>query len=251
VRLALASAVMVFASAASAEVGKDLVAKLAAPAAQSEAGGQRPGKKAKVGEEEGRGREHEHRTPRAELPPLVDVIARIPDAIADLRYAAADNFMKRAVYPANARCLLRPATAEKLARVAARLRREDGTRLLLYDCYRPHSVQRLMWGVVPIRGYVAPPKTGSVHNRGAAVDLGLASRDGEPLPMPTDFDEFSRRAWHAYDGATPEEKRNRKRLRDAMLAEGFQPIRMEWWHYEDPDERGSPLQDVPFDAALP
>lgn len=184
----------------------------------------------------------------AEAPQLVDVIARIPDAIADLRYATANNFMKRAVYPPEARCLLRPATAERLARVAARLRDEDGTRLVLYDCYRPHSVQQLMWDVVPIRGYVAPPKTGSVHNRGAAVDLGLASKEGTPLPMPSDFDEFSRKAWHSYDGATAEQASNRKRLRDAMLAEGFRPIRMEWWHYEDPDERKSPLLDVPFDA---
>lgn len=190
----------------------------------------------------------ETRNPRPQDSSLVDVLARIPDAIPDLRYATPNNFMKRAVYPSDARCLLRPATAEKLARVAARLRAEDGTRLLLYDCYRPHSVQQVMWDIVPIRGYVAPPKGGSIHNRGAAVDLGLASKDGTTLPMPSGYDEFSRKAWHSYDGATAEEARNRKRLRDAMLAEGFQPIRMEWWHYEDPDERKSPLLDVPFDA---
>jgi len=195
------------------------------------------------------GVEIERRNPRPDDPVLVDVLARIPDAIADLRYATSNNFMKRAVYPPDARCLLRPATAEKLARVAARLRAEDGTRLVLYDCYRPHSVQQVMWDVVPIRGYVAPPKGGSIHNRGAAVDLGLATKDGTPLPMPSEYDEFSRKAWHAYDGATAEQAQNRKRLRDAMVAEGFQPIRMEWWHYEDPGERKSPLLDLPFDAA--
>lgn len=177
---------------------------------------------------------------------LVDVSDRIPDAILDFRYATDRNFMKRAVYPPDARCLLRRKTAEKLSRVADRLRAEDGTRLLLFDCYRPLSVQRKMWEAFPVRGYVAPPSGGSVHNRGAAIDLGLASKDGTPLPMPTDFDTFDERAWQSYEGATAGQKRNRARLRDAMRAEGFTPIRKEWWHYEDPDERRSPVLDIPF-----
>src|SRR5690606_37900967 len=101
---------------------------------------------------------------------LEPISIRIPDAVHDFRYATPNNFMKRAVYPPEARCLLRPKTAERLARVAARLRAEDGARLLLYDCYRPLSVQKLMWEVYPVRGYVAPPSSGSIHNRGAAVD---------------------------------------------------------------------------------
>jgi len=177
---------------------------------------------------------------------LEPISIRIPDAIHDFRYATAHNFMKRAVYPPEARCLLRPKTAERLAKVAERLRTEDGTRLLLYDCYRPLNVQRLMWEVYPVRGYVAPPSSGSIHNRGAAVDLSLADEDGNPLPMPTDFDEFSERAWPSYEGASPEQTKNRDRLRAAMLAEGFTGIRKEWWHYEDPAERRAPLLDQPF-----
>lgn len=177
---------------------------------------------------------------------LVDVRTLIPDLVVDLRYATANNLFEEAVYPEGARCLLLRPTAEKLARVAERLRKEDGTRLRVFDCYRPHSVQFRLWEIMPVRGYVAPPRPGSVHNRGGAVDLTLASPSGEPLPMPTDFDELTERAWHVYEGATEEQKRNRARLKAAMEAEGFRSIRKEWWHYEDPSARQAPVRNVPL-----
>lgn len=177
---------------------------------------------------------------------LVDAAEWIPDLVVDLRYAQEDNLFKRAVHPKGARCLLLRSTAARLAKVAEALREEDGTRLRVFDCYRPHSVQFRLWEIMPVRGYVAPPKGGSVHNRGGAVDLTLARPDGTALPMPTDHDELTERAWHAYEGASEEEKRNRARLRAAMEAEGFRPIRKEWWHYEDPEARKAPIQNVPL-----
>jgi D-alanyl-D-alanine dipeptidase len=178
---------------------------------------------------------------------LVDVQEAIPDLVVDLRYAGEDNLFGRAVYPPSARCYLRREAVERLARVADRLRREDGTRLYAFDCYRPHAVQYRMWELVPKRGYVAPPAGGSIHNRGGAIDLTLADRNGRPLPMPSEFDEFTKRSWHSYTGGTEVEGRNRDRLRKAMEAEGFRTIRMEWWHYEAPGSRSWKLLDVPFD----
>ncbi len=179
--------------------------------------------------------------------PLVDVQALIPDLVLDLRYATPHNFLKQAVYPATARCFLRRPAAERLARVADRLRREDGTRLRAFDCYRPHRVQFRMWELYPVKGYVANPASGSTHNRGGAIDLTLAAPDGSELPMPTPFDEFTRRAWHSYAGATKDETKHRARLKAAMELEGFTPVRMEWWHYEDPDRAAWGLLDVPFE----
>ncbi len=179
---------------------------------------------------------------------LVDVQRLIPDLVLDLRYATDDNFLGKAVYPESARCYLRRAVAERLARVAARLREEDGTRLRVFDCYRPLSVQKQMWEIFPKPGYVANPKGGSVHNRGAAVDLTLATKDGEALPMPTPFDTFSEKSWHGSKDATPEAIRNRERLRQAMEAEGFRRIRKEWWHYESPDRKAYPVLDVSFET---
>ena len=183
--------------------------------------------------------------------PLVDLGAYVPDLVLDLRYATDDNFMKKAVYPKGARCLLRRSVAERLKRVADRLRAEDGTRLLVYDCYRPRRVQEEMWKIFPQRGYVAPPRPGSVHNRGAAVDLGLADRDGKPLPMPSDFDTFDETAWQRYEGGTAEQRRNRDRLRAAMQAEGFRIIRKEWWHYEAPGAKRHEVLDEPFEKWIP
>jgi len=126
---------------------------------------------------------------------LVDVTTVIPDVVLDIRYATTANFTGAVLYP-HAVCKLRRAVAERLARAAARLRTQD-RRLLIWDCYRPRAIQALLWERVPDPRYVAPPKVGSRHNRGAAIDLGLADAAGAPVVMPTAFDEFSRAAHRA------------------------------------------------------
>ena len=181
-------------------------------------------------------------------PDLVDVARLVPDAVLDLRYATADNFMGRPLYP-EARCLLLRPTAERLARAAARLR-PRGYRLLLWDCYRPLAVQWEMWRTVPRPGYVADPARGSHHNRGAAVDLSLAGADGRPVEMPTPFDAFGPRARaDATDGISAAALRHRRLLREAMEAEGFLVNPREWWHFAARDAWSQPLLDVPFPEA--
>lgn len=177
--------------------------------------------------------------------PLVDVARLLPDAVVDLRYATHENVLGRALYPAGARCLLLAPVADRLARAAARLR-ADGLRLRLWDCYRPLSVQRELWRNTPRRGLVADPsKGGSNHNRGAAVDVALAAADGGAVALPSGFDDFGPRArGGATSGISVEARRNRERLRAAMLAEGFRPIRMEWWHFDAPEARGGRIVDA-------
>jgi D-alanyl-D-alanine dipeptidase len=136
--------------------------------------------------------------------------------------------------------------AERLARVAARLA-EAGYRLRLYDCYRPPAAQRALWERFPRPGFVANPKTGSHHGRGAAVDVGLATREGGAVELPTDFDAFEpRAAASATAGVSPAARRHRDLLRRAMEAEGFRPSRREWWHFDAPEARGAPVLDVPL-----
>jgi D-alanyl-D-alanine dipeptidase len=164
--------------------------------------------------------------------PLVDVAEAIPDAVVQLRYAGEDNFVGRRLYPPRARCLLRQPAVERLAE-AARALRGQGFRLLLYDCYRPPSLQQRMWEAFPRPGYVADPaRGGSVHSRGGAVDVGLVALDGSAVPLPTPHDFFGRAAWHGAPGTPPEAARNRERLLAALEAAGFKRNRMEWWHYE-------------------
>jgi D-alanyl-D-alanine dipeptidase len=178
---------------------------------------------------------------------LVDVAARLPDAVLDIRYATADNLTGRPLYPV-ARCLLRREVAERLVTAAGALRRL-GYRLVLLDCYRPLSVQRELWKAMPRRGYVADPATGSHHNRAAAVDLSLADLTGTPVEMPTGYDAFEprARAW-ATEGITPSARRHRDDLRSAMTAAGFKVNPVEWWHFDAPGAAALPLLDLPLDS---
>ena len=178
---------------------------------------------------------------------LVAVLALVPDAVLDVRYATARNFTGRPLYPAPAALLRRPA-AERLAKAAAALRK-DGLRLVVYDAYRPLSVQREMWKAKPDPRYVADPAKGSSHNRAGAVDVALADRDGRPLPMPCDFDEFGPRAAHGAPGAPPAAAANAARLKAAMEGAGFLSYQDEWWHYRDPQAPSWPLLDVPLAEA--
>jgi zinc D-Ala-D-Ala dipeptidase len=187
--------------------------------------------------------------PAARAPALTDLSALVPDAVLDLRYATPDNVVGRPLYPPGARCLLRREVAARLAR-AADLLRARGYRLRLYDCYRPLSVQRLLFEKEPRPGFVADPNHGgSHHNRAAAVDLGLAGPNGEEVELPTGFDEFTPRARaDAVQGVSEAARAHRHVLRAAMVAAGFEPSRSEWWHFTAPEAHGAPLLDVPLDA---
>jgi zinc D-Ala-D-Ala dipeptidase len=178
----------------------------------------------------------------AESAELVDMQAIAPQVQLDIRYATPNNFLKKAVYPV-AKCLLRSPTAEKLARVQAALEAE-GLGLKMFDCYRPLSVQRKMWAILPDSNYVANPKVGSRHNRGAAVDVALVDRAGNALEMPTEFDDFSDRASSDYAGVSEAANLNRGRLRSFMEREGFRQLGSEWWHFDDGDWRQYGLLDL-------
>jgi D-alanyl-D-alanine dipeptidase len=107
---------------------------------------------------------------------LTPIQTLAPDVRLDIRYATQNNFTHQKLYD-KAECLLRPEVAEKLAAVQRELNAQ-GLGLKVFDCYRPLSIQRRMWAIVPDDRYVADPAKGSRHNRGAAVDLTLVRSDG-------------------------------------------------------------------------
>lgn len=186
----------------------------------------------------------------AAAPELVDVARAVPEASLDIRYATSRNLAGRPLYPA-ARCLLLAPVAERLRRAAAALR-EQGYRLLLWDCYRPLAVQRELWRLRPDRRWVADPAKGSAHNRAAAVDASLLSRDGRPVEMPTDHDAFTPAARpDAAAGISPAAVEHRRILRRAMEEAGFRPDRGEWWHFAAPEARRAPVLDVPIAPGEP
>lgn len=168
----------------------------------------------------------------------------------DIRYATANNFVGRAVYPAARAFLQRPA-AESLLRVHKLLKKQN-LGLLIFDGYRPWSITKLFWDVVPEdkRKFVANPATGSKHNRGCAVDLSIYNvKTGKAIAMPSGYDEFTERASPDYKGGTDEERANRDMLRELMEAEGFTVNPNEWWHFDYKDWQEYAIYDISFAVA--
>ena len=163
------------------------------------------------------------------------------DFVYELKYATPDNFLKQAVYDCG-ECYLRKSTAEALVK-ANEAFKQLGYRIKLFDCYRPLSVQKKMWKILPGTHYVANPAKGSKHNRGAAVDLTLVDAQGKELNMGTPFDFFGKEAHHTYTQHSKEVLENRKLLKETLNKYNFKSIYSEWWHYEYRPEKQSKVEN--------
>lgn len=176
---------------------------------------------------------------------LIDITGINKNIILDIKYATKDNFLKEAVYP-QARCYLVEEAALKIDSIQSELE-QHGLGLKIFDGYRPFSVTKKMWEILPDDRYVANPKNGSRHNRGAAVDLTLVDSTGTELEMPTKFDDFTEKAAHAYEDLPEQVIKNRRRLKDIMEEYGFSAIKSEWWHYDLKNYQKYPILDISFD----
>jgi D-alanyl-D-alanine dipeptidase len=178
---------------------------------------------------------------------LVEVTSLEPGIKRDIRYAGPNNFMGIPLYERSAAYLQRPA-AEALARIHRALAAR-GYGLLVYDAYRPWSVTWMFWEATPpeARIFVADPAQGSRHNRGCAVDLTLYDlKTGQPVEMPSRYDEFSTRAYADFIGGTTRQRALRAILRQAMEADGFTVYAEEWWHFDYRDYGRYPIGTKTF-----
>src|SRR5690606_24659056 len=130
-----------------------------------------------------------------------------------------------------AECYLRYKTIKKLVEANQKFIKL-GYQIKIFDCYRPLDVQKKMWAIVSNPSYVADPSKGSIHNRGAAVDITLVDFDGNELDMGTDFDHFGKESAHLYQDLSETVLNNRKLLREVMEDSSFKIIKSEWWHYD-------------------
>ena len=175
---------------------------------------------------------------------LVRVRELMPGIVLDLRYATTNNFLGEKLYSAD-ECLVAHGAVRRLMVVQDSLR-VRGLGLKIFDGYRPRAVQYLMYAILPNPVYVADPNSGSVHNRGGAVDVSLVRlSDGQELLMPTPFDFFGPEAGHSWTlGLSQEQIDNRALLRDMMTrVGGFSLYDAEWWHYTWPPSGAYPLLD--------
>lgn len=178
---------------------------------------------------------------------MTELKSAVPGILYDLRYASTKNFMHRLMYPAGTSAtFLRKPAALALSEVQRSLR-QQGLGLKIFDAYRPYSVTVKFWELVKDARFVAHPRNGSGHNRGAAVDLTIVQLStGQELDMGTGFDNFTDTAHHGFAALPEMIIQNRLLLRSLMEQNGFRAYEDEWWHYSWPGAAKTELLDIPF-----
>lgn len=176
---------------------------------------------------------------------LVVVVDYIPGIYTELRYASDNNFTHQVIYSFSD-AYLRYGTVQKLASAQESLE-TAGYSLLIWDSFRPVSAQFKLWEICPDPAYVANPEKGfSSHSRGNTVDVTLVTTDGQPVDMPTDFDDFTALADRDYSDVGDTAAANARLLESAMTAAGFRPYSAEWWHYSDTQSYPVDEQFIPL-----
>jgi D-alanyl-D-alanine dipeptidase len=176
---------------------------------------------------------------------LVAVVDYIPGIYTELRYASDNNFTHQVIYSFSD-AYLRYGTVQKLASAQESLE-TAGYSLLIWDAFRPVSAQFKLWEICPDPAYVANPEKGySSHSRGSTVDITLVTANGQPVDMPTDFDDFTALADRDYSDVGDTAAANARLLESAMTAAGFRPYSAEWWHYSDTQSYPVDEQFIPL-----
>lgn len=194
---------------------------------------------------------------------FVNLKEQIPNLEIDLRYYGSHNFLGRPVkgYEANKVFISREA-ANALIQIQKDLN-QQGLGIKVFDAYRPQqavnnfkewaldiadtAAKKEFYPDVDKRnlfklGYIAE-KSG--HSRGSTIDLTIIKlQDKQELDMGTGFDYFGEPSHHDYSNLSPQQKANRKLLKDIMEKHGFKSIEEEWWHYTLKNE---PFKDQYFD----
>ncbi len=175
---------------------------------------------------------------------LVNLAVLDPTFVVDLRYATDNNFTGTAHYE-----IVLPLAHKDMAKMLLEAQAyfaKDGYALKLYDTYRPLPVQKQLYDATPaaLKRFVAKPSKNALHCKGLAVDCTLVTADGEELPMPSAYDEFTERASVQYTGGTKEERDNRDYLIAGMKQCGFSVYSKEWWHFTAPNPSEYPLLSI-------
>ena len=121
----------------------------------------------------------------------------------------------------------------------------SGFSLVVMDGWRDRRLQQALHDHFTVEGvptgYVSDPDSSLYvppHVTGGAVDLTLAW-NGTPLALGTQFDEFGERSWPQAlenDADPGPERTLRRLLTAALVAQGFCPHPMEWWHFSFGDQ---------------
>ncbi len=177
---------------------------------------------------------------------LIDLEESIEGVVLDIRYATTNNFTGELIYSLP-KAYARKPVSEALRQVQETLVSEN-LGIIIYDAYRPYAATVKFYEVFPDSNFVADPKQGSRHNRGCAVDISLVDlATGKEIPMPTDFDNFSEKAYPDYMDLPENVIANRTLLFEIMAQHGFTHYPTEWWHFDFTGWEEYPLMDLSFE----
>ena len=161
-----------------------------------------------------------------------------------LHYSTSQNFLNKPLYEGLTSCYLPCEVAIKLCNAQFYLKSQfPNYNLIIFDAVRPLHIQKQMWDELEIPAkqkikYLANPNELSLHNYGAAVDIGIIGNNNVLLNMGTPFDFFGdlsepkkEKQLLAQGTLSKEALNNRLILRNAMKKAGFTIIGTEWWHF--------------------
>lgn len=145
-------------------------------------------------------------------------------------------------------CMLQYDTLQLLIKAINKFKK-DGYTVVIYDAYRPTSVQQRWFDVVKVHKWVANPSIGmgGVHDRGTAIDMSLIDKDGNELEMPTAMHTFTNDSARNSENMTETARENMNYMMRVMVSCGFTYINSEWWHFQDKNTASYLPTDHPID----
>ncbi len=147
-------------------------------------------------------------------------------------------------------CLLQYDILGKLKK-AIDLFKKDGYIVVIYDAYRPTSVQQRWFNVVRVHKWVADPSIGmgGIHDRGTAIDMShISIKTGKELEMPTPMHTFTEASARSSSTMSKTARENMNYMLKIMTQCGFTYINSEWWHFQDVDTQYYLPTDHPIDS---
>ena len=167
------------------------------------------------------------------------------------------NIDRRAVLPPQSLYAAQYDTLQMLKKAIEKFR-ADGYTIVIYDAYRPTSVQQRWFDIIRVHKWVADPSRGygGVHDRGVAIDMSLIDRDGNELEMPTPMHTFTDESARSNDNMSEEARKNMDYMTYIMQSCGFSYINSEWWHFQDKNvayylPTDHPIDDIPLVPSEP
>ncbi len=146
-------------------------------------------------------------------------------------------------------CLLQYDTLQKFVKAIEKFK-ADGYTVVIYDAYRPTSVQQRWFDVVKVHKWVANPAIGmgGIHDRGTALDISLIDTEtGKELDMPTPMHTFTVDSARSSQKMTATQRANMDYMTSVMISCGFTYINSEWWHFQCVNTKNYLPTDHPID----